>query len=101
MAVMMPGPSDSARDARPDPGPPGSRADEMTGNVPEVTGVDDFTPAGVDDPRGWGSVAPIIRAGRERWPADALRSRAMVNDGLRLVCRREVDLVRVTSSACS
>jgi len=25
----------------------------------------------------------------------------MVNDGLRLVCRREVDLVRVTSAACS
>jgi hypothetical protein len=77
------------------------RADETAGNGPELMGVEDFTCAAEMICADAGAVAPIIRAGRERWPADALRSRAMVNDGLRLVCRREVDLVRVTSAACS
>jgi hypothetical protein len=78
-------------------------ADETTGNGPESMGVEDFTCAGGDASRGCGSGGADhpCRAGRERRPADALRSRAMVNDGLRLVCRREVDLVRVTSAACS
>ncbi len=48
-----------------------------------------------------GSGGIVDPRGRERRPGDALGSRAMVTDGLRLVCRREVDLLRVISAACS
>ncbi len=47
------------------------------------------------------AVFPDAPHAGEQGPADALRSRAMVTEGLRLVCRREVDLQRVTSAACS